>query len=72
MHNRIKILGILLLMSAFASLAPGEDRNVAVDQTVGGMEKGRWMQAPGSYNNKGIASGNPGSTTGSITDRHTI
>ena len=64
--------GILLLMSGFASLASGEDRNVAVDQAIGGMEQGRRIQSPGGYNNKGITSGQPGSTPTSAHDIHTI
>ncbi|MDO8675084.1 MAG: hypothetical protein Q7K71_03065 [Candidatus Omnitrophota bacterium] len=73
MYNRIIIFcGILLLMSGFASLAPGADRNVPIDQAVGGMEQGSRIQSPGSYSNKGVTSSNQGGTTGSITDRHTV
>ncbi len=71
--TKIKIFcGILLLMSGFVSLASGEDRNVAIDQTIGGMEQGRRIQSPGSYNNKGITSGQPGSATTPAQDIHTI
>jgi hypothetical protein len=63
--------GAFLCVIGFSSLASGKDRNVAVDESVGGMEQGRRIQSPGSYSNKGVASGQPGSTTGSITDRHT-
>src|SRR5882672_7818404 len=73
--QNIKVIiwgGILLFMSAFSSLALGEDRNVAVDQAVGGMEQGRRIQSPGSYSNKGITSGNPGSTTTPAHDIHTV
>ena len=73
MLHKIRIFcGIFLLMSGVTSLALGADRNVAVDQTVGGMEQGRRIQSPGSYSNKGVTSGSQGSTTGSITDRHTV
>ncbi|MBI5024143.1 MAG: hypothetical protein HZC18_03985 [Candidatus Omnitrophica bacterium] len=68
----IILCGILLFMSAFASLASGENRNVAVDQTIGGMEQGRRIQSPGNYNNKGITSGQPGSATTPAHDIHTI
>ena len=78
MGNRMQYMkmiifcGSLFLMSAFSSLSWGEERNVAVDQAIGGMEQGRRIQSPGSYSNKGITAGNPGSTTSLITDHHTV
>src|SRR5258706_16475441 len=75
MYSRIKMMifcGSLFLMSAFSSLASGENRNVAVDQTIGGMEQGPRIQSPGSYNNKGITSRQPGSAITSVHDIHTV
>ncbi len=54
------------------SSVSAEDRNVAVDQKIGGMEQGRRIQSPGNYNNKGITSGEPGSTTTPAHDIHTL
>ena len=62
---------VFLLMLASSSLAlSGEDKNVAVDQAIGGMEQGRRISAPGSDNNKNIISEKQGSGANPVTDAH--
>jgi len=48
----------------------GEDKNVAVDQAIGGMEQGRRISAPGSYSNKDITSEKHGNAANPATDAH--
>ncbi len=78
MHSRMQYIkmaifcGSLCLMPFFSPLVSGEDRNVPVDRAVGGMEEGSRIQSPGSYSNKGVASGKPGSTVSSVHDTHTV
>ncbi len=68
----IKIFCIVpLLMLGPSSLAlSGEDKNVAVDQAIGGMEQGRRISAPGSYSNKDITSEKHGNAANPATDAH--
>ena len=71
MRNKIIFCSFLLLMSGFSSLAlSAEDRNVAVDQAIGGMEQGRRISSPGNYSNNGITSVNSGSASNPATDAH--
>ncbi len=62
---------VFLLMLGPSSLAlSGEDKNVAVDQAIGGMEQGRRISAPGSYSNKDITSEKHGNAANPATDAH--
>ena len=66
------LCGSLCLVPFFSPSASSEDKNVSVDRAVGGMEEGSRIQSPGSYSNKGVASGKPGSTASSAHDTHTV
>jgi len=62
---------VFLFILGFSSLAlSAEDKNVVVDQAIGGMEQGRRISAPGSYSSTGVVSGNSGSVANPVTDAH--
>jgi len=62
---------LFLALLSFSSLAlSAEDKNVVVDQAIGGMEQGRRISAPGNYSNTGFASGNSRSVANPVTDAH--
>ena len=58
-------------MSGFSSLALSDtDKDVTVDQAIGGMEEGRRISGPVSYSSKDIASEKHGSFANPVTDAH--
>jgi len=63
-HIKIIPCSLLLFIFGFSFLVlADEDRHTVVDQAIGGMEQGSRISSRGSYNNKGITSGNPSNAT---------
>jgi len=62
---------LFLFMSGFSSLALSDaDKNVTVDQAIGGMEEGSRISGPTGYSNKDIASEKHGGVANPVTDAH--